>query len=59
MRAERAFDVAEDSVADLEGGDATADRLDFSGELGPEDPSVRLRPPEPRENLRMNGLAAR
>ena len=37
MRAEPALDVSEHPVADLEGGDAAADRLDHSRELGPED----------------------
>src|SRR5215207_3782065 len=37
VRAEPGPVVAEHPVADLKGGDATADRLDFSGEFIPED----------------------
>ena len=41
MSPEGAFDVAEDPVAGREGGHAAPDCLDLSGELGPEDGSLR------------------
>jgi hypothetical protein len=47
MRAERAFTESEYSVTDLEGSDTTADRLDDSGKLIPED--RHLWPDQPGE----------
>src|SRR5579862_5885046 len=49
MRAERAFEIAENTVAHRERGDAAADCLDCSRELSPKDPTARLWPPEPGE----------
>lgn len=47
VRAEPELAEAEHAIADLEGCDSSADRLDLSGELGPQD--GRLRPEEPAE----------
>jgi len=54
MRTERALGVSEYPVADLEGRDATADRLHFSRKLIPEDGHPW--PDEPRQESHDEGL---
>ncbi len=56
MRAERALDVPEHPLPYLEGRDAAADRLDLSGELGPEEPPFWLQPDQAGEKPQDEGL---
>ena len=55
MSTERALVVSEHPVADLEGRDTAADRLDLSRKLGPED--RRSWPDEPGEESQDEGFA--
>jgi hypothetical protein len=57
MSTERGPAISEHAVADLEGGDAAADRLDFSRKLFPRTVTRGLR--SPVKNRTKKGLAAR